>query len=155
MTTPVNATATKGRLQVSGLHKQFNVPGGDTVEALVDCSFEMEPGRLNVVMGTSGCGKSTLAYLLAGYITADSGSLHMDGKAIDGPGSDRIMVFQETALWPWMRVTDNVTFGPLARGSMKRERARSQAGDLLAKFGLGRFRRQVSGPALRGHETPG
>lgn len=139
MTIPASAAATKGRLQVSGLYKQFNVSGGGTVEALADCSFNMEPGQLNVVMGTSGCGKSTLAYLLAGYMTADSGSLHMDGKAIQGPGSDRIMVFQETALWPWMKVTDNVTFGPLARGSLSKARARSQAGGLLEKFGLGDF----------------
>ena len=66
--------------------------------------FDFEPGMLNVIMGSSGCGKSTLAYLLAGYLKADSGLMEVDSKPISHPGSDRIMVFQETALWPWMTV---------------------------------------------------
>ena len=137
-----DATASdpRGRLLVSGLAKSFPGPGGAPVRVLADCSLDLEPGRLNVVMGRSGCGKSTLAYLLAGYVTPDAGTLSIDARPIRGPGPDRIMVFQETALWPWMRVTDNVTFGPMSRrNAHAKASARSDAARLLDKFGLGGF----------------
>ena len=129
----------RGHLVVSGLAKSFRGPAGETIPALADCSLDLEPGRLNVIMGTSGCGKSTLAYLMAGYIVPDAGTLSIDSRPITGPGPDRIMVFQETALWPWMRVTDNVAFGPRSRDGEARASARSDAAKLLDKFGLGDF----------------
>lgn len=129
----------RGHLLVGGLAKSFPGPDGAPVHVLGDCSLDLEPGRLNVIMGKSGCGKSTLAYLLAGYVTPDAGTLSIDARPIRGPGPDRIMVFQETALWPWMRVTDNVIFGPMSRDGRARESARSHAARLLDKFGLGDF----------------
>ena len=130
----------RGRLLVNGLAKSFPGPGGASIHVLADCSLDLEPGRLNVIMGKSGCGKSTLACLLAGYVPPDAGTLSIDARPIRGPGPDRIMVFQETALWPWMRVTDNVTFGPMSRRDGRaRASARSDAARLLDKFGLGDF----------------
>jgi NitT/TauT family transport system ATP-binding protein len=90
-------------------------------------------------MGPSGCGKSTLAYLLAGYLDLDVGRVTIDGVPVQGSGPDRMLVFQETALWPWMSVVENVMFGPLARGVMSRQDARREALELLAQFGLGGF----------------
>ena len=133
------ASNLRGHLAVSSLGKSFHGPGGETIPVLADCSLDLEPGRLNVIMGTSGCGKSTLAYLMAGYIAPDAGTLSIDSRPIAGPGPDRIMVFQETALWPWMRVTDNVAFGPRSRDGHARASARSDAARLLDKFGLGDF----------------
>ena len=66
-------------------------------------------------MGISGCGKSTLACMLAGYLRPDTGTLTIDDRPIEGAGPERIMVFQETALWHWMTVLDNVLFGPRRR----------------------------------------
>lgn len=129
----------KGRLTAQGLCKTFARAEGERIDVLADCAFDFEPGMLNVVMGTSGCGKSTLAYLLAGYLEPDGGTIALDGRAISGPGPDRIMVFQETALWPWMNVTDNVIFGPRARGDVPMGEARSQAEALLDRFGLSEF----------------
>ena len=133
------AATQRGHLVVSGVAKSFAGPDGTTIPVLADCSLDLEPGRLNVIMGTSGCGKSTLAYLMAGYVAPDAGRILIDSRPIAGPGPDRIMVFQETALWPWMRVTDNVAFGPRSRDGEARSSARADAVKLLEKFGLGDF----------------
>ena len=129
----------RGHLVVSEVAKSFPGSDGTTIPVLAECSLDLEPGRLNVIMGRSGCGKSTLAYLLAGYVAPDAGRILIDSRPIAGPGPDRIMVFQETALWPWMRVTDNVAFGPRSRDGAARASARADAAKLLEKFGLGDF----------------
>jgi NitT/TauT family transport system ATP-binding protein len=124
---------------VSGVRKRY------AREVLNDVSFELEAGALTVLMGPSGCGKTTLACLLAGYGVPDAGALAIDGRPITAAGPDRIMVFQETALWPWMTVLDNVVFGPRAAGSMSTAQARNKALELLEKFGLLDFRDKYPG----------
>jgi len=126
-------------LKADNLTKRFAQRGRPDAVALEACSFSVEPGRLTVLMGPSGCGKSTLASMIAGHIEPDAGTLTMDGQPVRGPGPERLMVFQETALWPWMRVVDNVMFGPLATGAMNRAEARREAEALLAEFGLAGF----------------
>ena len=135
----ITAANLRGHLVVSEVAKSFPGSDGTTIPVLAECSLDLEPGRLNVIMGRSGCGKSTLAYLLAGYVAPDAGRILIDSRPIAGPGPDRIMVFQETALWPWMRVTDNVAFGPRSRDGAARASARADAAKLLEKFGLGDF----------------
>lgn len=145
-------TAQKGELIGDGLAKTYQQKGQAPNVVLEDCSFHFEPAMLNVVMGTSGCGKSTLAYMLAGYVQPDSGTLTCDGDEIKGSSSDRLMVFQETALWPWMTVQDNVIFGPLSRGET-RQKSIAASDDLLQRFGLTEFRNkypgQLSGGMMR------
>lgn len=138
-------TTLSGELVATGLRKWYHRKNQAPVHVLEDCSFRIEPGKLTVVMGTSGCGKSTLAYLLAGYMKPDGGHIEMDGKAVNGPGPERIMVFQETALWPWMTVTENIVFGPLARATVSREEATRKAQELLRKFGLSEFKDKYPG----------
>lgn len=138
-------SSARGHITIAGLSKSFSDSSGQTTRVIENCDIDFQPGLLNVVMGKSGCGKSTLAYLLAGYFTADNGSMAIDGRPIAGPGADRIMVFQETALWPWLSVLDNVTFGPLARKALSRKEAVSRADELLARFGLGDFRDKYPG----------
>ncbi len=146
------STMAEGELIAQGLGKTYHQKDQPAEVVLRDCSFHFEPGLLNVVMGTSGCGKSTLAYILAGYVKPDEGSVTCDGVPIDGSGSERLMVFQETALWPWMTVQDNVIFGPLSRGVAKAD-AIASSDELLERFGLGDFRDkypgQLSGGMMR------
>ncbi|MDP1646250.1 MAG: ABC transporter ATP-binding protein [Thiobacillus sp.] len=141
----MNAATLSGELVVSGLRKWYHRRDQAPVHVLEDCSFRIEPGKLTVVMGTSGCGKSTLAYILSGYIKPDEGQVQMDGQPVQGPGPDRIMVFQETALWPWMTVTENIVFGPLARKSVSRKEVTQKALELLRKFGLSEFKDKYPG----------
>src|SRR5664279_816876 len=96
------SNAQKDRLEVAGLSKRFAQADGKATVALAQCSFTVEPGKLTVLMGPSGCGKSTLAYLLAGYLEPDAGTITLGGAPVRGAGPDRMLVFQETALWPWM-----------------------------------------------------
>lgn len=137
--------ALSGELVATGLRKWYHTKGQAPVHVLDDCSFNIEPGKLTVVMGTSGCGKSTLAYILCGYLNPDGGQVTMDGQLVKEPGSSRIMVFQETALWPWMTVLQNVVFGPLARSGISKEEATRKAMELLGKFGLSEFKDKYPG----------
>jgi NitT/TauT family transport system ATP-binding protein len=123
-------------LRVHDLHWS---PGRSGEEVLRGICFDLPEGKLTVLIGPSGCGKSTLGHLIAGYETADSGWIEIDGARVAAPGPDRLMVFQESALWPWMSVVDNVSFGPAARGELSRSEAASRARRLLGEFGLGAF----------------
>ena len=108
------------------------------VAVVEDCSFTIESGRLTVMIGPSGCGKSTLIRLLAGFDKPTRGTISSNGKPISGPGRDRLVVFQETALFPWMTTWTNILYGPAACG--EKVAASARAGELLAKVGLGAFR---------------
>lgn len=104
-----------------------------------DCSFTVERSKLTVMIGPSGCGKSTLIRLLAGFEKPTSGTITLDGKTINGPGHDRLVVFQETALFPWMTTYENIVYGPKARGEYT-ARTREFADFLLDKVGLRAFK---------------
>lgn len=134
-----------GHTRVANVSKAYRPKGAAPTQVLADCSFDIEPGRLTVMMGASGTGKSTVAYLLAGYEKPDEGTIELDGRPVSGPASERIMVFQETALWPWMTVMKNLTFGPLSRGDMSGSVARERAEELLERFGLSAFRDRYPG----------
>jgi NitT/TauT family transport system ATP-binding protein len=134
-----------GNARAIGLCKWYHRPSQPPVHVLDDCSFEIEPGRLTVLMGSSGCGKSTLARMLAGYLRPDTGTLTIDERPIEGAGPERIMVFQETALWHWMTVLDNVLFGPLASSSMTKAEAKARGVALLTRFGLLDFKDKYPG----------
>jgi NitT/TauT family transport system ATP-binding protein len=117
-----------------------------------DCSFAIASGKLTVMIGPSGCGKSTLIRLLAGFERPNSGTISIGGKSVTEPGRDRLVLFQESALFPWMTTYDNIMFGPRARAERGRE-PRRRAEFLLDKVGLGAFRRryptQLSGGMQR------
>jgi NitT/TauT family transport system ATP-binding protein len=108
-------------------------------EVIKDCSFTIESNKLTVMIGPSGCGKSTLIQLIAGFETPTSGAITMNGKPITGPGKDRLVLFQESALFPWMTTYDNIMYGPRARGEGGKE-ATELADFLLNKVGLEAFR---------------
>jgi NitT/TauT family transport system ATP-binding protein len=117
-----------------------------------DCSFALDRGKLTVMIGPSGCGKSTLIRLLAGFERPTAGTITIGGKPVLGPGLDRLVLFQETALFPWMTTFGNIMFGPRARAAAGGD-ALSKAEFLLDKVGLAGFRRkyptQLSGGMQR------
>ncbi|MCD8076090.1 MAG: ABC transporter ATP-binding protein [Lachnospiraceae bacterium] len=93
-------------------------------ETLKDISLTVEDGEFVCIVGPSGCGKSTLLNIVAGLDTPSSGELLINGKAITGAGADRVMMFQEHALYPWLNVMDNVKFGMKLAGVAKEEQNR-------------------------------
>lgn len=142
----------EGKLVLRDVSKTF-VSNGTASPVVANCSLTLEPGKLTAMVGPSGCGKTTLINVIAGYERPTSGTIELDGRPVDGPGDDRLVVFQETALFPWMTVLDNVAFGPLARGTGSRADVLDRARTLLAEVGLrgfaDRFPSQLSGGMQR------
>lgn len=145
------ATDTVAEIEVRDVSKSYGA--AEFAKTVVrDCSFTIDRGRLTVMIGPSGCGKSTLIRLLAGFERPTSGTISIGGKSVTEPGRDRLVLFQETALFPWMTAYDNIMFGPRARAEGGTD-ARKRAELLLDKVGLGAFRRkyptQLSGGMQR------
>ena len=128
-----------GEVEIRGIAKAFEGESS-TVTAVEDCSFLVERGKFTVLVGPSGCGKSTLINLVAGYESPTQGEIRLDGGLVSGPGPDRLVVFQETALFPWMTTFDNVAYGPKVQRSMPPHEIVEKAEKLLDTVGLTDFR---------------
>ncbi len=124
-------------LTVRGVTKRFPV-GDDEVEALAPVDLVIPKGEFVCLIGASGCGKSTLLRVIAGFEEPTTGGASISGKAIAGPGSDRGMVFQDYALFPWMTVRQNIGFGPRQR-RWPRQEIDKTADEFLRMVGLERF----------------
>ena len=138
MSTETSTPKKSNEIVVSNVGKTFGA-GPFAKEVIKDCSFTIESGKLTVMIGPSGCGKSSLIQLIAGFDHPTSGQITIGGKPITGPGKDRLVLFQESALFPWMTTWDNVMYGPRARGEDVKESS-EQAEFLLRKVGLEAFR---------------
>ena len=104
-------------------------------QALTGFNLTVDKGEFVVLLGPSGCGKSTLLYLIAGLEDVTAGELLSFGEPITKPGPDRSLIFQETSLFPWLTVGQNVAFGLSLRGDEKGERE-TVARQTLARVGL-------------------
>jgi len=137
------------RLLLRNLSKTYFDPyAGAHVTAVHDVSLEVEQGEFVSIVGPSGCGKTTILNMIAGFIPVSGGEILLDGRAVDGPGPERGVVFQSFALFPWKTVLDNVAFGPKIRGLPKTE-CEKIAREYLALAGLahaaGRYPNELSG----------
>ncbi|HCT92728.1 MAG TPA: ABC transporter ATP-binding protein [Lachnospiraceae bacterium] len=88
-------------------------------QVLDNITFTIQDGEFVSFIGPSGCGKSTLLRMIAGLLPADGGRVLVDGQKVKGPGSDRMMVFQDYVLFPWMNVRKNISAGLKIRGENK------------------------------------
>ena len=134
----VAATGTSSAIRCRDVGKVWGVGTDRAVEALKGLDLEVGQNEFVVLLGPSGCGKSTLLYLIAGLEDLTEGTIEGHGVPIAGPDSDRSLIFQESSLYPWLSVVENVTFGLKLRGMAKAERRRI-AEELLNKVGLGGF----------------
>src|SRR5438270_438663 len=108
-------------LKIEGVSKIFPGRSGK-VEALRPVDVDIAAGEFVCLLGPSGCGKSTLLSIIAGLEAASSGTIWADGRKVRGPGTDRVLLFQEAALFPWLDVQHNVEFGMRQIGIPKKER---------------------------------
>jgi NitT/TauT family transport system ATP-binding protein len=108
------------------------------VVALQDVNIEVHAGEFVCLVGPSGCGKTTLLYALAGHLEPSGGRISIDGVEVKGPGPDRLLVFQEPALFPWLSVRQNLVFPLRARG-LSRQEAEARARALIPRVHLEGF----------------
>ena len=125
------------RVVLKRVHKSFRQKG-QRLQVLSDINFAIEEGEFVCVIGPSGCGKSTLISLIAGLEFPDSGEVFVDSKIVEGASSDRLVVFQEAALFPWLSVLGNVEFGLKIQGISEKER-RERALEVIKMVHLSRF----------------
>lgn len=135
----LSSVATPPLLQVDNLSLEYRT-AQRVVRATHQVSFEVDKADRFVLLGPSGCGKSTLLKAVAGFIEPREGQIRLQGQAVQGPGPDRIVVFQEfDQLPPWKTVKQNVMFPLLASGTLKRKEAETRALHYLEKVGLAGF----------------
>ena len=130
----------RGELLVEGVSKWFRTRQ-DTVHALDDIHLHVRPGEFVCLVGPSGCGKSTLLDIVAGLTKPDRGFVAADGQPITGPERHRLVMFQEAALFPWLDVLGNVTFGLKLVPGLTRRRRTEIALEYLRLVKLERFAR--------------
>jgi NitT/TauT family transport system ATP-binding protein len=124
-------------IEVHGVSMVFETQRG-SVTAIEEVSLEIPDAHFACIVGASGCGKSTLLNIMAGLIEPTSGTVLIGGEEVEGPGEDRGMVFQRYTLYPWLRVRENIEFGPKLKGVPK-ERRREISDQLLDEMSLGDF----------------
>ncbi len=115
------------------------------VEALQPINLEVNKGEFVVLFGPSGCGKSTLLNMIAGFETPTSGTILLEGQQVKRPGPERLMLFQEHALFPWLNVIDNVLYGLKRQKGfrLKRRARRQRARELLEMMHMQEFEKSA------------
>jgi NitT/TauT family transport system ATP-binding protein len=141
------ASALSNKLWLTGVSRTYK-NGKASFQALLDINLEVRSGEFLCLVGPSGCGKSTLLHLIAGFDKPSSGEIWHDGRPITRPGADRIIIFQELGLFPWLSVRANVEFGLRVKGFSRQER-RERARHFLRLVHLSQFEEsyihQISG----------
>jgi NitT/TauT family transport system ATP-binding protein len=127
------------RISIASVTKRFE-SGDSTVTALDDVNLAVQDREIVTLVGASGCGKSTLLNLIAGFETPSAGRVLVDGQPIKGPGPDRGVIFQQTALFPWLSVEDNIAFGLSLRANQGKGDPQQVVERMLQKTGLSAFR---------------
>ena len=125
---PRPSHATRGRIMIENLTVTFGDAAAQRT-AVDRVSLEVTPGEFVCVLGPSGCGKSTVLNVIAGFIAPDAGHVSIDGVAIEKPGADRGVVFQQPTLFPWKTVLQNIAYGPRVAG-----RSRADAENIARRF---------------------
>ena len=145
-----------GAIRIANVVKIYGSEGAG-VRAVDDCTFDVPAGKITVVVGPSGCGKTTLLNAIAGFHSITSGTIYLDDALLCGPGRpqadpgpDRIVVFQNGALFPWKTIIDNVSFGPIVQGRLTRKELIEKARFMLAEFGGSGISRAI----IRGKSHP-
>ena len=126
-------------LLIDNISMRFDLPDGGVVQALKNVSLDIKSGELMSVLGPSGCGKTTLLNIVAGFLAPTEGQTLLSDEKVVGPSPQRGMVFQQGALFEWMSVRDNVSFGPDMK-KIPRAKSKPQVEHLLDIVGLQDFK---------------
>jgi NitT/TauT family transport system ATP-binding protein len=138
LTARSTGAASAAKLAVQGVSKRFRTPAA-AVHALDRVSLDVADGEFVCLVGPSGCGKTTLLDIIAGLTKPDEGRVLADDRPVQGPGRERLVMFQEPALFPWLTVLGNVMFGLKLRDDLNDAERRRIAHEHLKLVGLDEF----------------
>jgi len=133
---------------VEQLSHTFGKESSEALTVLEDINLTFPSGSFIAIVGTSGCGKSTLLKMMAGLYAPSDGRMTLNGAEIKGTARERGMVFQQDAVFPWMTVSKNISYGPRLRGASKSECSEIEKKwiDLVGLTGFeNRWPRELSG----------
>jgi NitT/TauT family transport system ATP-binding protein len=134
-----DTAAAPAKLTLEGVSKWFHTTR-QHVHALDDINLTVREGEIVCLVGPSGCGKTTLLDIIAGLTRPDAGHVCADGHAVEGTGQERLVMFQEPALFPWLDAFGNVMFGLKLRPELSRAQRRETAERFLDLVGLAKFK---------------
>jgi NitT/TauT family transport system ATP-binding protein len=138
LTARTTGAGSAAKLAVQGVSKRFKTPAA-AVHALDRVSLNVADGEFVCLVGPSGCGKTTLLDIIAGLTKPDEGRVLADDRPVQGPGRERLVMFQEPALFPWLTVLGNVMFGLKLRDDLTNAERRRIAHEHLNLVGLDKF----------------
>ena len=118
---PLPLHAGEVKISLQNVFRNYASEKGGRVVALEDISLDVRTGEFLCIVGPSGCGKSTLLHLIAGLDKPSAGEILLNGHRVSSPGPDRILIFQDHGLFPWLTVRENVEFGLRMKGTAKEE----------------------------------
>ena len=141
-TASARGARTQGAICIKDVVKVYD-PDRAAIMAVDHCTLDIAAGEICMIVGPSGCGKTTLLNAIAGFHSITSGEIYLDGEILCGPdkpmadpGPDRIVVFQNGALFPWKTNLENVAFGVVMQGKMRKKEAYEKARAMMADAGL-------------------
>jgi sulfonate transport system ATP-binding protein len=156
MIAPAISSARRGAIRIDDVVKVYD-PDGARVLVVDHCSLDIAAGEICIVVGPSGCGKTTLLKSIAGFHSVTAGAITLDGRVLCGPGQsqadvgpDRVVVFQNGALFPWKTNLENVAFGPMVQKTMTRAEAYDKARQRMADAGLTGYEHAYPGQTSSG-----
>jgi len=138
----------KTKIEVKNVRKSFPADKG-RLDVIADLDFKVGDGEFVAIVGPSGCGKTTLINIIAGFLAADSGGVHVDGALREGPNRKGVLITQQGSVFPWMTVRQNLLFG-LDEQNPERESLAQQYAELVGLKGFeNNFPHELSGGMLK------
>ncbi len=144
----------RAKIALNAVRKGFVTAKGETLPVVDGLSLEVKEGEFVAIVGPSGCGKSTLMNLVAGFERPDSGQVHIDARAVSGPGPKGVVISQHGSVFPWLTVRQNLTFGLSSPGHAETSKSSIALADhYAAMVGLqgfeGAYPHELSGGMLK------
>lgn len=127
------------KVRVAGITQRYQNGSKTPLTALEDIHVQIRAGEFVCIVGPSGCGKSTLLHMIAGLMKPSEGEVWINDRRVENTGTDRILIFQELGLFPWLTVAQNVEFGMRHGKRMDKRERRARVAEYLKLVHLGQF----------------
>jgi sulfonate transport system ATP-binding protein len=127
------------KVRLEGITQRYQNGSKTPLTAIENINLEIHAGEFLCIVGPSGCGKSTLLHMIAGLMRPSEGEVWIDERRVENTGTDRILIFQELGLFPWLTVAENVEFGMRHGMGLNKHERRARVAQYLKLVHLGQF----------------